>query len=197
MTNKHSTPEAGAQHPRSIDYIGDPAYWQALGEFTERFATAETMLFTYFAASAGLNSKIARTLFPRSRVEQLINFVQDIWKIAPQADDIIQRVDDALKQFKLISQMRNNMIHNASFVTSDKGRVSSNLLRALPVREFRVSPEILIDMTKDLQKIAFYIVYALSSLLDVKLPEEFPAPTAEWLFTREDPKPLRKRRDRT
>jgi hypothetical protein len=48
MTNEKPKPEDAASPPgarRSISTIKDPAYWRALGEFIETFASAETMLF--------------------------------------------------------------------------------------------------------------------------------------------------------
>jgi hypothetical protein len=67
---KGETPKPGDTIAWSIDprtnrttrTIRDPAYWHALGEFIESFASTETMLFTYLGLHAEIDFRIAIAL---------------------------------------------------------------------------------------------------------------------------------------
>jgi hypothetical protein len=180
--------------PRSISIVRDPAYWQALGEFIEAFASAETMLFTYLAVCANIPNSTAKALLSGIHADQIVSLIRRVWEIRPQTSGTTKRLERAFAQLTEINKIRNNVVHYASFVTSDKGRVSSNVTRALTrdrrrLKEFRVSSDILGDMTVDLETISQNLTYALTAIIDPGgiSPEtaqrELPALDAAWRYT--------------
>ena len=186
----------------------DPAYWQALGELIEAFASAETLLFNYLAMCAGITHHIARTLLSGQHAEQIIGLIRRVWVVRPPDADVHEKMDDALCQFAKISNARNSIVHHVSFVTSEKGRVSSNITRAFTANrahEFRGSPNNMTDMIADLEKISTHILYAQNIISDPQLScddlkRDLPALAASWRYIPpEDPgpsKPNRRRRNR-
>jgi hypothetical protein len=54
MTTETPEPNISPTSPRRISNPKDPAYWEALGEFIEAFASAETVLFNYLGLCATL-----------------------------------------------------------------------------------------------------------------------------------------------
>jgi hypothetical protein len=191
MPKKPPKPEGTKSNSRSwVSAVKDPAYWQELGEFIEAFASAETLLFNYLAMCAGLTHNTARALLSGIHADQVIDFIRRVWAVRPPDVDIQQKVDDALIQFKVIGAARNSMVHYVSFVTSDKGRISSNITRAVTVertREFRVSPNIMREMIIDLAKISEHILYAINISGDPRISREdlmrqMPALAASWQY---------------
>jgi hypothetical protein len=141
---------------RTLATTHNPAYWQALGEFIEAFSSAEIGLLHYLVLSAKLRHDVARALLSGVHVDQMISFARRMWQVLPPDADIAEKLSGVLEQFKIISDTRNSMVHYVSLVSSDKGRISSNLTRALTdrhIREDRVSPEIPQEMTTDVRKI--------------------------------------------
>lgn len=100
------------------------------------------------------------------------------------------------------------MVHYVSFVTSDKGRISSNITRAATAertREFRVSSDTMRDMITDLEKIIAHILYAENIISDPHLSRDdlkrdLPALAASWRYKPPKDlgpsKPKRRRRNR-
>jgi hypothetical protein len=174
-----------------VSFEKDPGYWQALGEFIETFASAELMLFTYLYLCAGINKSLGRALFGGLHVDQIIQQIRRIWAVEMRHPELKDNLEEAIKQFATINTQRNVIIHHASFVTSDKGRITSTISRARQptlIREVRVSLEILKEMTTDLSKISDHLVYATCIITTPNisrddLAADFPALTAAWRYT--------------
>jgi hypothetical protein len=166
METKSPKPKAAAP-PGSRSWIStakDPAYWQALGEFIEAFASAELLLFNYLVMHAAIPHSTARVLLPEIRADRIVDCIRAVWNVRTPDVHIRQELDVALAQVKEINKRRNSMVHNVSLVTSDKGRISSNITRAFThkcPKEYRVAPDIIRDMIADLEKISAHVVYAL------------------------------------
>jgi hypothetical protein len=175
---------------RTLATVDDPIYWQALGEFIEAFSGAEIMLLEYLRLCAKLRHNVANALLSGVHVDQMIRFIRRVWQIIPPDTDITEKLSGVLDQFKAISDTRNSVVHYVSLVSSDKGRISSNLTRALTerhIREHRVSPQILQEMTADVRKISNHLTYAVCALADPRLDRNelmnsFPALTASWRY---------------
>jgi hypothetical protein len=179
-----------------VSVTKDPAYWQALGEFIEAFAGAETMLFNYLVACAGMSHKAGRAIIGGSHQEQLIGMIRRLWATNPPDADIMEKAKPALDQFSSINTVRNSLVHYSSFVTSDKGRVSSSITRAHPgeakFHEYRISDTILNDMTADLGKISHHFTYCLVTTIEYRrfitkaarddLANGLPALNAAWRY---------------
>ncbi len=141
----------------------DPAYWAALGEFIEAFAAAEGALFNYLAFCSEVPLFIAKALFGGFHSDQLGEQVRKIWQVKEMPSGVVEELDRVLVQMKLIATVRNSVVHYYSFVTEDRGRISSNISRARTlehVQEHRVSSEILCQMTADMFKIGNHLVAA-------------------------------------
>jgi|SRR5580658_8498641 hypothetical protein len=150
--------------PRAISMQPDPAYWQALGRFIEAFASTETTLFNYLIALVDVPHAVGRALFSGDHVDTLIGTVKRVALVTTTASDVKDTLEPALTQFKIIGSARNSIVHFVSMVTSDKGRVSSNITRARSaehIKEFRASVETLNEMTTDLERISQSFVYCL------------------------------------
>jgi hypothetical protein len=185
-----------------------------LGEFIETFASAETMLFNCLILCANLNHATARVLFSGIHVNQIVDMIRKVWEVITPHPDVQKKLDDpadgpetlsALSQFTVINKKRNSMVHYVSFLTSDQGRVSSNITRAATkkrLREFRVSPDILKDMSTDLEKISDHLQYAISVIADPgasrdELAHGLPALAASWRYKEpEVQQPSRRKRER-
>lgn len=199
MPRKPRKPEDSATEPRPprlISFTKDPAYWQALGEFIELFASAEHVLFNYLSLYVNIHPQLAKALFSGFHVDQMISLIRRVWIVTPP-DDMRDKLDDALSQFKAINDVRNSMVHNVSYVTSDKGRLSSNT-RAMTVehvKEFRVEPDILKDIIADTEKIRDHLIYTVMIIADPRnspnqLIGDFPTLPASWRYKwLEDQKP--------
>ena len=161
--------------PRSISIVDDPAYWRALGEFIERFAIVEDVLFNYVARIIPATSTVSRAILPGTRTGELCECIRRIW----EADEnwhahpetglplseihFLQKkeLDPVLSHLKAINTVRNSLVHYATFTTSDKGRISSNVGRAITpegIKEHRATPTILNQMTADLGKVGRHLL---------------------------------------
>jgi hypothetical protein len=83
-----------------------------------------------------------------------------------------------LSQLRLITEMRNRIIHYGSFVTTDKGRVTKTARGALTpkgAQEHRASIEVLEAMTADVSRIYIALLWDMNpnrpSLSDPSLTE--------------------------
>ncbi|MGD0762659.1 MAG: hypothetical protein ABR929_05610 [Roseiarcus sp.] len=195
MITKPSEPPIAAPAPRSVSTTKDPAYWQALGEFIETFASTETMLFSYLIVRIKVPHPVGRALFGGHHVDQLIGAVSRITLVLPPDHDLAEKTVLALDQLRIINATRNSIIHYPSFVTSDKGRISSNITRARRAEliiEYRATVEALKEMTADLERISQIFLYCFliaqgtksltPSMTPSQLAAEMPALNAAWLY---------------
>ena len=111
---KHEDRVTDPRPPRSVSFTKDPAYWQALGEFVEIFASAENVLFNYLFLCANIPVISARALLSGLHVDQMIKLIRRVWIVTPEADPRV-KLNETLVQFKIINNTRNSMIQNVSF----------------------------------------------------------------------------------
>jgi hypothetical protein len=165
------------------------------------------MLFAYLTACARLDHPIARALLSGLHADQLITAIRRVWEIRPPDSEIREVADSALVQFKAINEIRNSVAHYVSFVASDRGRVISNITRALTaerIREFRISPDIMTAMIGDLEKIGQHMTFALIATVDPHakredMRRELSTLAASWQYKRPEdqmPSPPRRRQRR-
>ena len=151
----------------SPDFSSDEDYWLALGQFMEAFAIAEGMLFMYLIHATGIQKMVGKALFGGDSCSSLVDKVRVTWTKRPPPDTHAAPLDDALAQLKRISGVRNEVIHNRSYMFPDRGRVSTNRLRAHDpekIRERQVSPTLLASMTADLERIRALLVLVRASI---------------------------------
>lgn len=138
---------------RKVTIRHDPRYWRVLGQFIEAFSLLEHSFFDSLCFYAGVDRKMGVALFSGTRVEAAIQYIGRILDTNPIAPGRRTDLETIFKQAKAINGIRNKIIHYGSFVTSDKGRITSTISRALlpsRVEEYRVSISIIKAMTTDI-----------------------------------------------
>jgi hypothetical protein len=187
MPEDHPTPTVLAGEP-------DPNYWQALGQFIEVFSTCEGVVFSVFTFYADLTIPVAKALFARTRMEAAIDHILRLVEAHSMVDERRAHLNKILSQLRLITEMRNRIIHYGSFVTSDKGRITTTA-RTAPTpegaQEHRASVEVLRAMTTDVIRIYNALLWDLNpnrpSISDPSLREP-------WQYQRERSTPPPERR---
>jgi hypothetical protein len=127
-----------------------------LGNFVEAFANLEAMMFQSLRFYARLDIDTARALFSGTRVDGAMQYVRRIWEVRPIAPGRKVDMENVFGQIKLINDLRNKIIHYGTFVTSDKGRITSTIARALTpdrVEEHRATKKDLAAMVDDIRLI--------------------------------------------
>ena len=157
-----------------------------LGSFIEAFSHAESGLFLYLQHHSEISLEMARLITRSMKTSAMITFIRDLWRIKP-LPSWSSDLDPVLKQMSEIDAIRNSVVHNVSFVTTDEERVSTNKLRRLPWKEeriYRVSPDLLFDLTRDAYKVDAHfisVIYGTPRPLKERKPH-MPLLTEEWLY---------------
>lgn len=99
-------------------------------------------------------------------------------------------IQEFCKQLNAINDMRDMLLHFGSFVTDDKGRISSNISRQLASRkpkEVQISIETIKNMTHDLEKIQQHIIslrmFPYYTSIDVR-STDYPVLNDAWQYKR-------------
>jgi hypothetical protein len=156
----------------------DPNYYRALGQFIEAYATCEGVIFSVLTFYAGVSIPVAKALFARTRMEGAVNYISRIAEALSMAPERRADLRKIFSQLKLITEMRNRLIHSGSFVTTDKGRVTTTAriaLTAEQLQEHRASIEVLEAMSADVVRIYNALLWDMNpnrpSLSDPSLTE--------------------------
>jgi len=173
---------------RTVSLTPDPAYWQALGEFVEAFAHIEHFLFNGLTLASGVSPRVAKALFSGTRALDAISLLRRISEISPPSANR-DELEDVFAQITAINMIRNSIVHYASIMTSDSGRITTNWARALTperIAEHRISPDMLKDMSADLDKAGnhFVSLWTLGSLTLAQRAEELPPLARAWRYKR-------------
>jgi hypothetical protein len=139
--------------PRHVFIKPDPSYLRVLGNFVEAFAQLEAMMFQSLRFYAGVETPTARALFSGTRVDAAMQNIRRIWEVHPIAPGRKADMENLFQQIKLIADLRNKIIHYGTIVTSDKGRITSTVSRALTpdrVEEHRARKKDLSAMIDDI-----------------------------------------------
>ena len=173
---------------RSIAIVDDPLYWQALGKFIEKYASTEAVIFNTLASCCGISIKTAQSIFSGTRTIQAMEFLRRINEANNITDEKQRELEEyVFPQLANITALRNHLLHYGSFVTSDAGRISSDISRAhtpKKIREMRTSVEILEHAIRDIEKINSHLI---SHLVLVNAPFDqrariFPNLLAAWQY---------------
>ena len=185
-------PSAPPSLVRSVSMTADPAYWQALGKFIETFAGIEILLFNYLAALSGMRNDIARIFYGEDQAHSLITLIRQVMALRSPGMELKGKTELALDQLQKISVIRNRLVHYVSFVTSDKGRIISNIARVKngkAIIEYRASTSALGEMTADLETISHLLVYCLLGLTRrtaaerAEMAADLPRINNQWQYT--------------
>lgn len=182
----------------------EAAYLQTLGRFIESYAAFEAALVAFATVSAGFDSDMAKIVFAGMNVEQKISFVRRIWRVRPPSPETRVELDDVFAHVNAIQKVRNSMLHFGTFVTADRGRVTSDAARQLvksEVKEHRISVLSLMEMNLDIMKCGIHLIslaiQPTASFADrVEAgPMSAPSPLERaWFHTVEPDRPQRSRK---
>jgi hypothetical protein len=179
-------PDLGHIHPslsRVLVVGPNPRYWSALGEFLEAFTTCEGVMFSVLTFYAGVAFPIAKVLFSGKGMKESMNYIIRISEVQNMAQDRRADLTKIFAQLSAIADVRNSILHYGTFVTRDKGRVTSTARRALlpeKIQERRASITILKAMTVDIRRISTAILWDMNP----KRPTSSdPSLAAPWQYT--------------
>jgi len=133
-------------------------YYEALGRFVDAFADVETAITLVLWHYAATPHEIARAVFSGVRVDAAIQFIRRLSNVIeiPRWDEL----DGVLAQLATINSVRNDLLHYGAKGSADGTLTVTNWFRALTtdrVKSYPISPQILLDMTADLQKIILHL----------------------------------------
>lgn len=172
---------------RSIAIVVDPLYWSALGQFIEGYATTEAVMFQTLAFRSGVSTKMAQAVFSGVRTDAAIGYIKRIYEAHGVKNDEQEEMEYVFTQLKLITDLRNWLVHYGSFVTTDAGRIASNITRAMTpekITELRASVEVLESATDDIHKINDHLMSLMmlrGALIDVRA-RDFPSLLRAWQY---------------
>lgn len=164
--------------PRKREYAGTPIALELrdfldgedgvntlyLGVFIQCFAVAEAVLFNYFVELAGvIRPDKARAVFGAVRVESMLANIRRLWQLSPPSPRFAPILSDALGQFKAILNIRNDLLHYGIEFTDNHEPITTNASRAFiegKIRQHRVSTEVLLALSRDINNISKKIYFA-------------------------------------
>jgi hypothetical protein len=135
-------------------------YFEALGRFAQEFAILEAVMFNTLAFYAKVPNNMARALFSGARVRAAMGSIKRIIQIQNPGEENKKDLEYVFKQIAAINTLRDDILHQGSVLTDDKGRITSNIVRNLtPERlvERSASTETLNAATADLRKISLHL----------------------------------------
>jgi hypothetical protein len=147
--------------------LGSPprqTYFEALGTFMHEFAETESLLHVLLRFRAGVSEEIAKALFTGVRADAAMDLIRRIAEINPENRALDSDLTGTFKQFKILTQARNDIVHFGASLKDDyEGRVTnaSRVLAQSQIRNTPVSPEILAAMASDALKVRVHIMAAM------------------------------------
>jgi hypothetical protein len=148
--------------PRTVDMRPDPIYFEALGRFCHEYATLEAVMFNTLALYAKIPNQMARAVFSGTRVRPAMGFIKRICQIQDPGEHNRKDLEYVFKQLEGITALRDDILHQGSVLTDNKGRITSNIIRNLTPNklvERSSSTETLNAATADLFKISLHLVF--------------------------------------
>jgi hypothetical protein len=149
--------------PRTtVDLRADPPYFEALGRFCHEFSTLEAVMFNTLAFYAKVPNQMARAVFSGERVRAAMGKIKRIIQIQYPGEDNKKDLEYVFRQLEAINALRDEILHQGSFVTDDKDRITSNIVRNLKQErlvERSASIETLNAATADLKKISTHLIF--------------------------------------
>jgi hypothetical protein len=134
------------------------AYYEALGRFVDKFARVEAAVAHTLWVYAQSPARIAKVIFAGTRVEGGATYIKQIVESAPVAQEVRDDLSDVLQQLGTINRARNMILHyGAENVAEGSAMVSDALKARGEPSVFPISPELLGQMTDDLDKIIIHL----------------------------------------
>jgi hypothetical protein len=150
-------------------------------------AYTETELFNLLAFYAKVDHDTAKAVFSGARSDVCMNNIRRIIAAKDPGEDRRQELEYVFERLTAISGARNDVVHYPSFVTSDLGRVVSNISRmhlAENVKERPVTSTTLDQMVTDLHKISMHLLLhrIMPNIPLAERAKQEPVLAAAWLY---------------
>lgn len=139
----------------------EATYLSGLGAFIEAYALFEASLFSYLQKLADVYGAMAIIAFGALNVQQKQSAIYRIWRVNQPDPEIEKEVREVFKRSLDITEVRNSMLHYGSTVTTHKGRITTDMPRALKASEateHRVTGETLMAMRMDILKCSTHLI---------------------------------------
>jgi hypothetical protein len=138
-------------------------FHQRLGQFVLEFADTERSIFMLLYTTVGLAPGPATTVFEGITLHDARKLIAKIIKLrsAIAGAPDYSLIKDALSQLDIISEARNDILHNGLMLWPETEPFMTNALRSAGqkrLKEYNVSSTDLINMIGDLEKIRAHIV---------------------------------------
>jgi hypothetical protein len=141
--------------------VGPPRrYWEALGRFITMFSVVEENVQLALWRAAGVKPPVAPAIFSGTRIEAATGHIKRIAEAQKWPKRKRAELAEVFKQLSDLTRIRNDMLHyGASSSGPDEWTVSSRLVAHIAerIRETKISPAILHQMSEDLFKITLHL----------------------------------------
>jgi hypothetical protein len=146
------------------------AYYKSLGRFVAIFAIVEANLSSTLWFYAKTKPEIAKILFSGVRVDVGSTYIKQLAKVTKVKKKHHDELNDVLQQLAAINKVRNVILHHGTKKIASGRGIASDAFRAKGApTSFRISSEVLDEMTEDLIKI---IVHLRHCHLGVSFPRK-------------------------
>lgn len=135
---------------KTLHHQASDAYLLALGRFVNEFSVCENMLYRSLVVEAELSPIVAESLISKFGTNQAIEGLRKMYRL--RKVEIPAEIDRMLRQFKLIAEARNAILHNGSLFDrfeSDVGISSSFWKQPSMPRTLDVSIPMLASLYED------------------------------------------------
>lgn len=139
----------------------EATYLIGLASFIEAYALFEASLFSYLEKTADIHGAMAIIAFGGLNVQGKQGAIYRIWRVTPPNPKIEKEVREVFKRSLDITEVRNSMLHYGSIVTTDRGRITTDMARALKASEattHRVTGDTLTAMKLDILKCGTHLI---------------------------------------
>ena len=136
-----------------------------LGRFVHQFSQLEKTMQMYLMLESGVSHNVARAVFSGVKMAEGKSFIKRLREVSGKTEDS-EFVERLFAQITVLTTARNDILHHgAAFESVDTGNATvSNAFMAMPGREkeFPVSPEILRNLTADVNSCQSGLAFLLT-----------------------------------
>ncbi len=129
------------------------AHFTTLGLFIDNFAQVETLLYSQLLKEAAIPFETAQAIFSDAKNDRARDLIGRIRSARGLSESTLLK--RAFDQLSLINRLRNDLVHYGTRIQDGERWVSNRLWAHVPskVREYRVTPDLLIQASNDLEVI--------------------------------------------
>lgn len=160
--------------PSPYTATGDPrrAYYEALGHFINAFSRVETLVTLTLRKYAQTPTEIAKVIFAGAKIDLSSRYIKQLAEATGASSTARDDLESVLQQLGIINGVRNSVLHYGAAGISEGNAIVSDALKAKgEPTVFPISPEILEQMTRDLNKISIHLQYRHLDVDSVERPD--------------------------